>query len=161
MDDTNSLRNESGSEVEGDLERNMSINGDEKIVETSEDIVLKLLQTIPDEQSLNSWINTVGGSKKGRIYGFASDIGIIGDSLHISSASSSVPILSVSAQQIIEAPEFQKIINRLLEQNLGGMQTSMQESVLTGIRVNIQAEVQVAVRAVMSRLILPQPPNDF
>ncbi|MCD9641441.1 hypothetical protein HAX54_027626, partial [Datura stramonium] len=62
--------------------------------------------------------------------------------------SSSDPTLSVSAQQIIEAPEFQQIINHLLEQQLGGMQASMQESVLTDIRANIQAEVQVVARAV-------------
>lgn len=144
---TSTPRDENGGEV-GATERNMPSSGDEETdEEANEDNIVNLLQTVPDEQLLNSWIDAVGQPKRGKIYG----LGL--DALHVGSTSSTAlapaPTPTVTPQQIVETPEFEQILNRVLDKRMADMQASLQAS----IRAVMQEEIEVAVRAVMSRML--------
>ncbi|KAJ8572544.1 hypothetical protein K7X08_009055 [Anisodus acutangulus] len=122
--ETSTLRNEEGFEVDdGDMEKNTTTNGEED----SEDNDVNLLKTILEEQLLKTY------------------------SSNANCASSSAPNPpNISTQQIFETPEFQQLLERVLDQRMANMQKYM------------QAEVNVVVRAAMARILgfTPQPPSD-
>lgn len=159
MGETSALRNEEDLEVDdGDLERNTTTNGEEEGEKTREDD-LNLLKVVPEEQLLKTWIETVGGTKKGKIYGLGSRNCLLADSLNASCVSSSAQNPSnIPTQQIFETPEFQQLLDRALEQRM----TNMQEHMQMGIQETMEAEVNIAVRADVARMLgfTPQPPPD-
>ncbi|KAH0698488.1 hypothetical protein KY284_012703 [Solanum tuberosum] len=61
-------------------------------------------------------------------------------------------------KQIFETPEFQQLLDRVLEQWM----TNMQEHVQMYIRENMEAQVTIAVRAAVAQMLgfTPQPPPD-
>ncbi|KAK4371073.1 hypothetical protein RND71_010548 [Anisodus tanguticus] len=149
VEGTSTQRDENGSEVEVAVD-----SEDEKTEEANEDSIVNLLQTVPDKQLLNTWIDAVGRPKKGKIYGLGLETGYRGGSLHVNSASSTAPTPTVTPQQIVETPEFEQILNRVLDQRMADMQASLHAS----IRTVMQEEIEVAVRAVMSRMLgFPAP----
>ncbi|XP_059308626.1 uncharacterized protein LOC132059842 isoform X1 [Lycium ferocissimum] len=149
VEGTSAPRDENGGEAG-------AINsGDDETEEANEDNIVNLLQTVSDKQLLNTWIDAVGlPKKKGKIYGLGLETGFRGDPLRVSSASSAAPTPTVTPQQIVETPEFEQILNRVLDQRMGDMQASLQASIQTVM----QEEIEVAVRAVMSRMLgFPAP----
>lgn len=70
MGETSTLRNEEGLEVDDGEEGG----------KTREDDV-NLLKTVPKEQLLKIWIEIVGGTKQGKVYGVGSR-NLLGDSLN-------------------------------------------------------------------------------
>nr|XP_009780100.1 PREDICTED: uncharacterized protein LOC104229211 [Nicotiana sylvestris] len=139
------------------MERNMATNGDEEGEKTSEETIVDLLKTIPDEQLLKTWIETVGGAKKGRIYGLGPKNCLLADSLDTNRASSSASNPpNVPTQQIFETPEFQQLLDRAMEQRMENMLARVQAD----IREDMQEEVKVAAHAVVREMLgLPsQPP---
>ncbi|KAG5623640.1 hypothetical protein H5410_008858 [Solanum commersonii] len=63
---------------------------------------------------------------------------------------------NIPTQQIFETPEFQQLLDRVLEQRM----TNMQEHVQMDIRENMEAQVTIAVRAAVAWILgfTPQPP---
>ncbi|KAK4709715.1 hypothetical protein R3W88_004228 [Solanum pinnatisectum] len=63
-----------------------------------------------------------------------------------------------SYSQIFETPEFQQLLDRVLEQRM----TNMQEHVQMEIRGNMEDQVTIAVCAAVARMLgfTPQPPPD-
>ncbi|KAH0641982.1 hypothetical protein KY289_032956 [Solanum tuberosum] len=157
--ETSTLRKEEGLEVDdGDMERNTTTNGEDKGEKTSEDD-LNLLKMISEEQLLKTWIETIGGTKKGKIYGLGSRNCLLADSLNSNCASSTAQNPSnIPTQQIFETPEFQQLLDRVLEQRM----TNMQEHVQMEIREDSEAQVTIAVHAAVARMLgfTPQPPPD-
>ncbi|KAJ8533794.1 hypothetical protein K7X08_007118 [Anisodus acutangulus] len=150
--ETSTLKNEEGLEIDdGDIERNTTTNGEEEGEESSKDNDLNLLKTIPKEQLLKIWIETLGGTKKGRIYDLGLKNCLLEDSSNANCASSSASNPSnVPTQQIFKTSEFQQLLERVLDQRM----TNMQE--------HMQAEVNIVVRAAVARILdfTPQPPLD-
>lgn len=70
--------------------------------------------------------------------------------MHVSSAFSTAPAPTVTPEQTVETPEFEQIFNRVLDQRMADIQASMQAS----IRAVMQEEMEVSVRAVMSRMLV-------
>ncbi|KAH0650116.1 hypothetical protein KY284_030028 [Solanum tuberosum] len=125
---------------------------------TNEDDV-NLLKTVSEEQLLKTWIETIGGTKKGKIYGLGSRNCLLADSLNSNCASSTAQNPSnIPTQQIVETPEFQQLLDRVLEQRM----MNMQEHVQMEIRENMEAQVTIEVRAVVARMLgfSPQSPPD-
>ncbi|XP_006338825.1 uncharacterized protein [Solanum tuberosum] len=112
--ETSTLRNEEGLEVDdGDMERNTTTNGEDEGEKTSEDDV-NLLKTVSEEQLLKTWIETVGGTKKGKIYGLGSRNCLLADSKNSNCASSTAQNPSnIPTQQIFETPEFQQLLDHV------------------------------------------------
>nr|XP_009802667.1 PREDICTED: uncharacterized protein LOC104248159 [Nicotiana sylvestris] len=156
--ETSTSRDEEGFEVDDEeMERNMATNGDEEGEKTSEETVVDLLKTIPDEQLLKTWIEIVGGAKKGRIYGLGPKNYILADSLDNNCASSSAPNPpNIPTQQVFETPEFQQLLDRAMEQRMENMLARIQAD----IREDMQEEVKVAARAVVREMLglTSQPP---
>ncbi|XP_057993990.1 uncharacterized protein LOC110659780 [Hevea brasiliensis] len=66
-------RNEDSFKVqERDVRLNRATKENEAQECNDDNNILTLLQTIPKEQVLNTWIDTIGGAKKGRVYGLGS-----------------------------------------------------------------------------------------
>ncbi|KAH0652680.1 hypothetical protein KY289_030358 [Solanum tuberosum] len=65
---------------------------------------------------------------------------------------------NIHTQQIFETPEFQQLLDRVLEQRM----TNMQDHVQMEIWENMEAQVTIAVRAAVARMlgVTPQPPPD-
>ncbi|XP_057997365.1 uncharacterized protein LOC110644074 [Hevea brasiliensis] len=80
VSETSTTRNEDGFEVQ---ERDVGLNRateENEAQECNEDNnILTLLQNIPKEQVLNTWIDTIGGAKKGRVYGLGSKTSVVGE----------------------------------------------------------------------------------
>ncbi|OIT37865.1 hypothetical protein A4A49_52163 [Nicotiana attenuata] len=155
--ETSTSRNEEGFEIDDDdIDRNMATNEDEEGEKTSEDNVVDLLKSIPDEQLLKAWIEIVGGAKKGRIYGLGPKTCLLADSVKANCAYSSAPNPpNIPTQQVFESPEFQQLLNRALDQRMENMHADMQ----AGIREDMREEVKVAARAVVREMLgLTQPP---
>lgn len=108
-------RDKNGSEV-GSIERNIPSSRDKETKEANEYNIVNLLQTVPDKQLLNSWIDVVGRPKKGKVYGLGLESGFRGDPLFVSSSSSATPDPTVTLQNIVETPKFEHILNRVLDQ---------------------------------------------
>ncbi|KAH0725281.1 hypothetical protein KY284_001146 [Solanum tuberosum] len=157
--ETSTLSNEEGLEVEdGGMERNTSTNGEDEGEKTSEDDV-NLFKTVSEEQLLKTWIETVGGTKKGKIYGLGSRNYLLADSKNSNCASSIAQNPSnIPTQQTFETPQFQQLLDCVLEQWM----TNMQEHVQMDIRENMEAQVTIVVRAAVARMLgfTPQPPPD-
>jgi len=135
----------------------MATNGDEEGEKTSEETIVDLLKTIPDKQLLKTWIETVGGAKKGRIYGLGPKNYILADSLDNNCASSSaLNPPNVPTQQVFETPEFQQLLDRAMEQRMENMLARIQAD----IREDMQEEVKVAARGVVREMLglTSQPP---
>ncbi|KAK4737475.1 hypothetical protein R3W88_001172 [Solanum pinnatisectum] len=126
--------------------RNTTTNGEDEGEKTSEDDV-NLLKMVSEEQLLKTWIEIVGGTKKGKIYGLGSRNCLLADSLNSNCASSTAQNPSnILTQKIFETPEFQQLLDHLLEQRM----TNMQEHVQMEIQENMEAQVTIAVHAAMA-----------
>ncbi|XP_009788781.2 uncharacterized protein [Nicotiana sylvestris] len=152
--ETSTSRNEEGFEIDdGDIDINMTTNKDEEGEKTSEDNVVDLLKSIPDENLLKTWIETVRGAKKGRIYGLGPKTCLLADSVKANCASSSAPNPpNIPTQQVFESPEFQQLLNRALDQWMENMQADMQ----AGIQEDMREEVKAAARAVVREIQVPE-----
>lgn len=118
---------------------------------------MNLLKTVSEEQLLKTWIETVGGTKKGKIYGLGSRNCLLADSRNSNCVSSTAQNHSnIPTQQIFGTPELQQLLDRMLEQRMMNMQVQMD------IREYMEAQVTIAVHAALARMLgfTPQPPPD-
>lgn len=120
--ENSTLRNEVGEIDDDDMERNTTTYGEEEGEKTSEENDVNLWKIVPEEQLLKTWIVTVGGTRKGRIYGLGPRNYLLADSSNANCASSSALYPSnVPTQQMFETPQFQQLLNRILEQRMANM----------------------------------------
>ena len=109
--------------------------------------IVNMLPTIPEEQILDTWIQTTGGVKKGRVYGLGSEVSIPKRS-HVTCVNSHCA-MPLSASQL-DIPEFEQAVNRILKRQMEDMRLSFRE------------EIEAAVQAVLSYVFTSQPsPNSF
>ncbi|KAF2314736.1 hypothetical protein GH714_032204 [Hevea brasiliensis] len=118
--ETSTIRNEDGFEVQ---ERDVGLNRateENKVQECNDDNnILTLLQNIPKEQVLNTWIDTIGGGKKGRVYGLSLKTSVLGKLTHFSSVHSNAPTSpTVPPQQVIETHDFEQAVNHVVDQRV-------------------------------------------
>ncbi|KAF2304493.1 hypothetical protein GH714_032185 [Hevea brasiliensis] len=118
--ETSTIRNEDGFEVQ---ERDVGLNRateENKVQECNDDNnILTLLQNIPKEQVLNTWIDTIGGGKKGRVYGLSLKTSVLGKLTHVSSVHSNAPTSpTVPPQQVIETHDFEQAVNHVVDQRV-------------------------------------------
>ncbi|KAF2304117.1 hypothetical protein GH714_027362 [Hevea brasiliensis] len=112
-----------------------------------------------EEQVLNTWIDTIGGAKKGRVYGFGSETSALEELTHVSSVHSNAPTPpTVPPQQVIETPEFEQAANHVVDQWVDDRVDQQMEL----MQARFCEEVEAAVHAIMSRMfgLFPQPPGN-
>ncbi|KAF2322787.1 hypothetical protein GH714_030766 [Hevea brasiliensis] len=120
VSETSTARNEDGSEVrERDVGLNRATEENEAQECNEDNNILTSLQNILKEQVLNTWIDTIGGAKKGRVYGLGSKTSVLGELTHICSVHSNAPTSpTVPPQQVIETPEFELAVNHVVDQRV-------------------------------------------
>ncbi|KAF2286997.1 hypothetical protein GH714_036817 [Hevea brasiliensis] len=145
--------------------RPLTVNGD-----TQNTVIRNIKQKVGDtstarnedgseEQVLNTWIDTIGGAKKGRVYGFGSETSALEELTHVSSVHSNAPTPpTVPPQQVIETPEFEQAANHVVDQWVDDRVDQQMEL----MQARFCEEVEAAVHAIMSRMfgLFPQPPGN-
>lgn len=120
---------------------------------------MNLFKTVSEEILLKTWIEIVGGTKKGKIRCLGSIYYSLLESSNANCASStSQNPSSVPTQQIIKTPKFHQLLDRVLEQRLMNMREHMQMD----IQDNMESQVNIVVHFDVSRMLgfTPQPPSN-
>ncbi|KAF2289786.1 hypothetical protein GH714_038617 [Hevea brasiliensis] len=124
--------------------------------------ILTLIKNIRKDQVLNTWIVTIGGAKKGRVYGLGSKTSVLGELTHVSSIHSNAPTPPiVPPQQVIERPEFEQAVNHVVDQREDDRVDQRMDQCMELMQAHFREEVE-AVHVIMSRMfgLFPQPPGN-